>query len=68
VLDDYTLGEVIQVYTDQAGDVGLYAEQLSRWSGLNLTPSPRREVVPGCQSRSRESGSESAQSWLWSTS
>ncbi len=45
VLDDYTVGRVIKVYTDQAGDVGLYAEQLSRWSGLNLTPSQRREVV-----------------------
>jgi hypothetical protein len=45
VLDDYTVGRVIQVYTDQAGDVGLYSEQLSRWSGLNLTPSQRREVA-----------------------
>ena len=45
VLDDYTVGRVIQVYTDQAGDVGLYAEQLSRWSGLNLTASQRREVA-----------------------
>jgi hypothetical protein len=45
VLDDYTVGRVIKVYTDQVGDVGLYAEQLSRWSGLNLTPSQRREVA-----------------------
>jgi len=45
VLDDYTVGRVIKVYTEQAGDVGLYAEQLSRWSGLNLTPSQRREVA-----------------------
>ena len=45
VLDDYTVGRVIKVYTDQAGDVGLYAEQLSRWSGLNLTASQRREVA-----------------------
>ena len=44
VLDDSTLGRVIKVYTGQADDVRLYAEQVSRWSGLNLTPSQRREV------------------------
>lgn len=44
-LDDYTVGQVIKVYTEQADDVGLYAEQLSRWSGLNLTPSQRQEVA-----------------------
>jgi hypothetical protein len=45
VLDDYTVGRVIKVYTEQAGDVGLYAEQLARWNRLNLTPSQRQEVV-----------------------
>jgi hypothetical protein len=45
VLDDYTVGRVIKVYTEQAGDVRLYAGQLSRWSSLNLTPSQRQEVV-----------------------
>ena len=45
VLDDYTVGRVIKVYTEQADDVGLYAEQISRWSGLNLTPSQRQEVA-----------------------
>jgi len=44
VLDDYTVGRVIKVYTDQADDVGLYAEQLSRWNHLNLTPSQRQEA------------------------
>ena len=44
VLDDYTVGRVIKVYTEQAGGVRLYAEQLSRWSGLNLTPAQGREV------------------------
>ncbi|MBV8054328.1 MAG: hypothetical protein JO071_03705 [Deltaproteobacteria bacterium] len=44
VLDDYTVGRVIKVYTEQADDVRVYAEQLSRWSGLNLAPSQRREV------------------------
>ena len=45
MLDDYTVGRVIKVYTEQAGDVGLYAEQLSRWNSLNLTPSQRQEVA-----------------------
>jgi hypothetical protein len=45
VLDDYTVGRVIKVYTEQAGDVGLYAEQLARWNRLNLTPSQRQEVA-----------------------
>jgi hypothetical protein len=45
VLDDYTVGRVIKVYTEQADDVRLYGEQLSRWSGLNLTPSQRQEVA-----------------------
>jgi hypothetical protein len=44
VLDDYTVGRFIKIYTEQADDVRLYAEQLSRWSGLNVTPSQRREV------------------------
>jgi hypothetical protein len=33
------------VAINQADDVALYAEQLSRWNGLNLTPSQRREVT-----------------------
>jgi hypothetical protein len=45
VLDDYTVDRVIKVYTDQAGDVGLYAEQLSRWNRLNLTLAHRQEVA-----------------------
>jgi hypothetical protein len=44
VLDDYTVSRVIKVYTEQADDVRLYAEQLSRWSGLKLALSQRREV------------------------
>jgi hypothetical protein len=44
VLDDYTVGRVIKVYTDQADDVGQYAAQLSRWNHLNLTSSQRQEV------------------------
>ena len=45
MLDNYTVGRVIKVYTEQAGDVGLYEEQLSRWKSLNLTPSERQEVA-----------------------
>jgi hypothetical protein len=45
MLDDYTVGRVIKVYTEQAEDVGLYAEQLSRWNRLQLTPSQRQEVA-----------------------
>jgi hypothetical protein len=45
VLDDYSVGRVIKVYTEQAHDVGLYAEQLSRWNRLNLTPPQRQEVA-----------------------
>ena len=44
VLDDYTVDRVVKVYTEQAGDVALYARQLSRWKRLNLTPSQREEV------------------------
>jgi hypothetical protein len=45
VLDNYTVDRVIKVYTEQADEVGLYAEQLSRWNRLNLTPAQRQEVV-----------------------
>jgi hypothetical protein len=45
VLDDYTVDRVIKVYTDQAGDVGIYEEQLSRWKSLKLRPLQRQEVA-----------------------
>jgi hypothetical protein len=45
VLDDYTIGRVIKVYTEQADDVGLYAEQLFHWNRLNLMPPQRQEVA-----------------------
>jgi len=44
-LDDYIVARIIKVYTEQAGDVGLYEEQLCRWKSLNLTPSQRQEVA-----------------------
>ena len=44
VFDNYTIGRVIKVYSDQAEDLWLYEGQLSRWKALNLTPSQRQEV------------------------
>ncbi len=44
VLDDYTVDRLLKVYSDQAEDVDLYEEQLSRWSKLDLSRAPRREV------------------------
>jgi hypothetical protein len=44
VLDDYTVDRVIKVYTDQAGDLRLYEEQLCRWKKLELDRVQRREV------------------------
>jgi hypothetical protein len=31
VLDDYTVGRVIEVFTTQQGDLWLFDEQLRRW-------------------------------------
>jgi hypothetical protein len=44
VLDDYTVDRFIKVYTDQAGDLRLYEEQLCRWKKLELDRVQRREV------------------------
>jgi hypothetical protein len=44
VLDNYTVRRVVDVYTAQAGDVGLYQEQLSRWTKLELDSEQRQEV------------------------
>jgi hypothetical protein len=44
VLDDYTVDRVIKVYTDQAGDLRLYEEQLCHWKKLELDRVQRREV------------------------
>ncbi len=44
VLDDYTVDRVIKAYTDQAGDLRLYEEQLCRWKKLELDRVQRREV------------------------
>ncbi len=44
VLDNDTVGRVIQVYSAQADDVWLFETQLYRWRNLNLTPAQREEV------------------------
>src|SRR5713226_8901456 len=44
VLDDYTVGRVIQVYTVQRDDLWLFDEQLRRWEALNLTTAQKKEI------------------------
>src|SRR5450759_922395 len=44
VLDDYTVGRVIEVFTVQRDDLWLFDEQLRRWEALNLTTSQKKEV------------------------
>jgi hypothetical protein len=44
VLDDYTVGRVIQVFTTQQGDLGLFDEQLRRWERGTLTTAQLQEV------------------------
>ena len=44
VLDDYTVGRVTSVFTQQANDLWLYEEQLARWKKDALTATERQEV------------------------
>jgi hypothetical protein len=44
VLDDYTVGRVIEVFTTQQGDLWLFDEQLRRWERGTLTSAQRQEV------------------------
>src|SRR2546423_10175079 len=44
VLDDYTVGRVIQVFTTQQSDLWLFDEQLRRWQRGSLTNAQRQEV------------------------
>ena len=44
VLDDHTVGRVIQVFTQQKADLPLYQQQLSHWIAGDLTASQRGEV------------------------
>ena len=44
MLDDYTVGRVVEVYTEQRDDLWMYEEQLRRWRAGTLTDPQRREV------------------------
>jgi len=44
MLDDYTVGRVVEVYTEQRDDLWMYEEQLRRWRTGTLTDAERREV------------------------
>ncbi|GAC1354192.1 MAG: hypothetical protein PVS3B3_39820 [Ktedonobacteraceae bacterium] len=44
VLDDYTVGRVIEVFTVQKNDLWLFDEQLKRWTTQPLTTRQRQEV------------------------
>jgi hypothetical protein len=44
VLDDYTVGRVIKVFTEQSNDLWLYEGQLARWKKDELTTAQRQEV------------------------
>jgi hypothetical protein len=44
MLDNYTVGRVVEVYTEQRDDLWLYEEQLRRWHAGTLTDTQRREV------------------------
>jgi len=44
VLDNYTVGRVIDVFTTQQGDLWLFDEQLRRWERGTLTSAQRQEV------------------------
>src|SRR5712692_7354048 len=44
VLDNYTVGRVIDVFTTQQDDLRLFDEQLRRWERGTLTTAQRQEV------------------------
>ena len=56
VLDDYTVGRVVQVFTQQKADLRLYQQQLSHWIAGDLTAGQRREVerLQGCVTKLQE--------------
>ena len=56
VLDDHTVGRVIQVFAQQKADIPLYQQQLSHWIAGDLTASQRREVerLQGCVMKLQE--------------
>jgi len=44
VLDDFTVGRVVDVFTEQRDDLWLWDEQLKRWAAEPLSTLRRREV------------------------
>ncbi len=44
VLDDHTVGRIVEVYTAQRDDLWLWDEQLRRWGDESLNRLRRREV------------------------
>jgi len=44
VLDDYTVGRVIEVFTKQQNDLSLYDEQVQRWQAETLTDEQREDL------------------------
>ena len=44
VLDDHTVGRLVEVYKAQRDDLWLWDEQLRRWAGESLNSIRRREV------------------------
>ena len=44
VLDDSTVGRVIEVFTKESEALWLYEEQLRRWQAIDLTATQRQEV------------------------
>jgi hypothetical protein len=44
VLDNATIGRVIEIYSAQADDLRIYEEQFSRWENAKLTLLQRQEV------------------------
>ncbi len=44
VLDDYTVGRIVAVYTEQRDALWLWDEQLARWATETLNVTRRREV------------------------
>lgn len=44
VLDDYTVGRVLQVFGQQKADLWLYKDQLAHWKDQSLTPAQAKEI------------------------
>jgi len=44
VLDDYTVGRVLQVFGQQKADLWLYEDQLAHWKTQSLDPAQAREI------------------------